>query len=275
MTAVSTAIAPAPVRLPDLKVTQLRVIHSEWTKFRSLRSTVWTLVIAIALMIGLAALLSAVTNSEFHTLKPDEVASFNPVSASLGGIGFAQLAVGVLGVLLISGEYSTGMIRASLTAVPSRLPVLWAKVVVFAGGVFALMLASSFGAFFLGQSLLGSHGVGIGYHSAVRSIFGAALYLTLAGIIGVAIGALLRNSAGAISAFVGLFFMAPPLAMLLPSSIQDSVTPYLPSNAGGAMYGGSSPFEHPMGPWTGFAVLAGYAVVLITAAAVRMRRTDA
>ena len=271
MTAATTAYATAP----GLKVTQLRVIRSEWTKFRSLRSTIWTLLVAVTLMVGLAALLSAVTANQFSTLTPSEKATFNPVSASLGGIAFAQLAVGVLGALLISGEYTTGMIRSSLTVVPRRLPVLWGKVAVFAGTTFSLMLVASFGAFLLGQSLLGSHGVGITADGALGSVLGAAGYLTIAGIIGMAIGALLRNSAGAISAFVGVFFMAPPLAMLLPSSIQDSVTPYLPSNAGGAMYGGSSPFDHPMGPWAGFGVLAGYAVVLVGAAAVRMRRTDA
>jgi ABC-type transport system involved in multi-copper enzyme maturation permease subunit len=269
----ATAIAQVPV--PALKVTQLRVIQSEWIKLRSLRSTTWTLLVAVVLMVGLAALLSAVTNSEFHTLKPEEVASFNPVSASLGGISFAQLAVGVLGVLMITGEYSTGMIRSSFTVVPKRLPVLWGKIVVFAASVFALMLAASVGAFFLGQSLLGEHGVGLTADGALGAVLGAAVYLTVAGVIGMAIGALLRNSAGAISAFVGLFFMAPPLSMLLPTSVQDSLTPYLPSNAGGALYGGSSPFEQPLGPWTGLAVLLGYAAVLIAAGAVRMRRTDA
>lgn len=273
----ATAIAPVvvPPSLPDLRVTQSRVIQSEWTKFRSLRSTVWTLLVGVILMVGLAALLSAVTSSEFHTLTPAEKASFNPISASLGGISFAQLAVGVLGVLLITGEYSTGMIRSSLTVVPKRLPVLWAKITVFAGAVFALMLAASFGAFFLGQALLGEHGVGISANGAVRSVFGAALYLTIAGIIGIGIGTLIRNSAGGISAFVGLFFMAPPLTMLLPSSIGDSVSRYLPSDAGGALYGGSSPFEHHLGPWAGLGVLCAYAAVLVAAAAVRMIRSDA
>jgi ABC-2 type transport system permease protein len=258
-----------------LKVTQFRVVRSEWIKLRSLRSTVWTLLIAVVLMIGLAALLGAVTKSEFDKVSAEEQALFNPISSSLGGISFAQLAIGVLGVLLISGEYSTGMIRASLTAVPKRLPVLWAKVGVYAAVVFVVMLVASFGAFLLGQALLGDLGVSLSADDAVRSVFGAALYLTVAGIIGVAIGALIRNSAGGISAFVGLFFLAPPLSLLLPSSLADSVTPYLPSNAGGALYGGASPFEKPLDPWVGFAVLCSYGVVLLVAAAVRMRRTDA
>lgn len=270
-----TAATIDPNPREALKVTQLRVLQSEWTKFRSLRSTVWTLLIGVVLMVGLAALLAAVTSSQFHTLTAEEKATFNPISASLGGISFAQLAIGVLGVLLISGEYSTGMIRASLTAVPKRLPVLWAKVAVYAGVVFAIMLAASFGSFLLGQALLGDHGVGLGAQGAVRSVFGAALYLTVAGVIGVAAGALIRNSAGGISAFVGLFFLAPPLSLLLPSSISDAASPYLPSNAGGELYGGASQFGHGLGFGAGLAVLCTYAVVLVGAAAWRLRKADA
>ena len=135
-----------------------RVLLSEWTKFRSLRSTIWTLLTAVVLSIGIGALFSAVSASQYHTFSPADRASFSPISTSLNGMMFAQLAIGVLGVLLISGEYSTGMIRSSLTVVPRRLPVLWAKLGVFAGVVFSLTLVTSFVSFFLGQALLsGQH----------------------------------------------------------------------------------------------------------------------
>jgi ABC-2 type transport system permease protein len=111
--------------VPALKVTQGRVLLSEFTKFRSLRSTMWTLLAAVVLMIGIGALFSAVTASQYHTFSAADRASFNPVTTSLNGVIFAVVAFGVLGVLLMSGEYSTGMIRSSLTAVPRRLPVLW------------------------------------------------------------------------------------------------------------------------------------------------------
>src|SRR5260370_30986328 len=105
-----------------LRVTQPRVLLCEWNKFRSLRSTVWTLLTAVVLSIGIGALFSAVSASQYHTFSPADKASFSPISTSLNGMLFAQLAIGVLGVLLISGEYSTGVIRSSLTAVPSPLP---------------------------------------------------------------------------------------------------------------------------------------------------------
>jgi ABC-2 type transport system permease protein len=221
MSAVLTPVAPVAT-VVALKVTQRRVLHSEWTKFRSLRSTVWTLLVAVTLMIGIGALFSAVTASQYHSLSASDRAIFNPITTSLDGISFAQLAIGVLGVLLISGEYSTGMIRASLTAVPSRLPVLWGKLAVFAGMVFSVSLITSFISFFLGQALLSGHhlNVTITAPGALRSVIGAALYMTVAGMIGVALGALLRNTAAGISTFVGAFFVIPPLAGLLPSSIR-------------------------------------------------------
>ena len=127
MSAVLTPVAPAPARarVPALKVTQGRVLLSEFTKFRSLRSTMWTLLAAVVLMIGLGAVFSAVTASQYRTFNWAQRAAFNPVTTSLNGVIFAVVAFGVLGVLLIGGEYSTGMIRSSLTAVPRRLPVLY------------------------------------------------------------------------------------------------------------------------------------------------------
>ena len=228
-------------------------------------------------MIGLSALFSAVTASQYHTFGPADRAAFNPVSISLGGMMFAVVAFGVLGVLMISGEYSTGMIRSSLTAVPRRLPVLWGKLAVFAGVIFSVSLVASFISFFLGQALLNSHhlGVSITAPGALRSIIGAALYVTVAGMIGVALGALFRNTAAGIATFAGVFFVIPPLTGLLPASISDHLTQYLPSYAGEAVWGGARGVTNALSPWTGFALLCGYAVVLIAAAALRLRRVDA
>jgi ABC-2 type transport system permease protein len=276
---MSTALAPTVVRTAsighDVKVTQGRILRSEWTKFRSIRSTVWTLLIAVVLMIGVGALFSAVVANEYHTFSAASRAGFSAITTSLAGFSLAQLAIGVLGVLLISGEYSTGMIRASLTAVPRRLPVLWGKLAVFAGVVFTLSLIAAVISFFLGQTLLAGHhlGVAITAPGALRSVVGAALYVTVAGLIGLALGALLRNTAAAISAFVGAFFVIPQLTMLLPSSISTNLNPYLPSNAGAALFGGGP--GHALSPWIGFIVFCGYAIVLITAAAYRLRRGDA
>ena len=201
MSAVTAPAAPARARVAALRVTQGRVLRSEFTKFRSLRSTMWTLLAAVVLMIGLGALFSGVTASQYHTFNWAEKAAFNPVTTSLNGVIFAVVAFGVLGVLLMGGEYSTGMIRSSLAAVPRRLPVLWAKLAVFAGSIFSVSLAASFLSFVLGQALLNSHhlGVPVTAHDALRSVIGAALYLTAAGLIGVALGALLRHTAAGIT----------------------------------------------------------------------------
>ena len=279
MSAVLTPAATTPTlaRVPALKVTQGRVLLSEFTKFRSLRSTMWTLVAAVALMIGIGALFSGVNASQYHTFNWAERAAFNPVTTSLRGVDFAVVAFGVLGLLLTGGEYSTGMIRSSLTAVPRRLPVLWGKAAVFAGSIFSVSLVASFICFFLGQAVLSSHhlGVSITAHDALRSVIGAALYVTVAGLIGLALGALLRNTAAGITTFAAVFFVIPLLATLLPASISNHVAQYLPSNAGGAIWGGAAFVPNALSPWTGFARLCGYAAILIGAGAWRLRRSDA
>ena len=257
----------------SLRVTQARVTLSEWTKFRSLRSTLYTLGLAVVLMIGLGALLSAVATSNARGLDTGATAA----STSLTGTFFAQLSIGVLGVLLISGEYSTGMIRASLAVVPRRLPVLWAKLVVCAGTVLLTMLASSFVAFALGQAVLSRKhlNVSLSDSGVLRSIFGAALYLTVAALTALALGALLRNTAAAISTFVALFFVIPPLTQLLPASWTDHFVQYLPSNAGAMMLGGTFGVTHPLSPWTGLTVMCAFAAALVAAAAWRLERVDA
>ena len=257
----------------QLGVSHIRVLLSEWTKFRSLRSTVYTLLAAVVFMIGLGAMFAAITAHAPSGLEPGNTA----ISTSLTGTFFAQLAIGVLGVLLISGEYSTGMIRSSLTVVPSRLPVLWGKVLVMAATVFVTMLIASVTSFLVGQALLsGQHlEASLSDPVALRSVIGAALYLTVAGVTAIALGALLRNTAAAITTFVAVFFVIPPLTQLLPTSLTDHFVQYLPSNAGAVMLDGTYGIAHPLTPWIGFAVMCGYAAALIGFAAWRLRRVDA
>lgn len=269
----SSAASATAGRGARLRVTRSRVLLSEWTKFRSLRSTLHTLLLAVLLMLGLGAVFTAIAAHQPHGFNPGE----NAISTSLTGTFFAQLAIGVLGVLLISGEYSTGMIRASLTVVPSRLPMLWAKLSVFAAAVFLTMLITSFTSFFLGQALLSGQSLdaSLATPGALRSVVGAALYLTVAGLTGLALGALLRNAAAAISTFVGVFFVIPPLTLLLPTSWSDHFVQYLPSNAGAMLLNGTFGVSNPLSPWTGFAVMCCYAAVLTGCAAWRLRRVDA
>ncbi len=268
----SAAIPTAPVEVHP--VTQRRVLHSEWIKMRTLRSTLIVLAVTVVGMVGIGLLIAAITNSNFATMSADQRANFNAIDRVLGGVNIAQLTVGILGVLLITGEYSTGMIRATLGAVPTRLPVLWAKLAVFASVVFVVSIISSFAAFLGGEALLGSHGVSLSAPGALRAVIGVALYLTVAGLLGVAFGFIVRNTAGGIAALFGLLLVLPGLSNLLPNSWQNSVVPYYPSNAGQALY--TQRADHTMmHPWPGFALFVGYLAIAVVAAAISLRRRDA
>jgi ABC-2 type transport system permease protein len=266
------APAPAPVTTAARPVTQVRVARSEWTKLRGLRSTWYSALAAVMLIAGVGA--------GFAAGKPYHVSAAHPaavaVSYSLFGVLIAQLVIGVLGVLVFSGEYGTGMIRASLAVVPSRLPVLWAKLAVTAALVLPVTMLAAVADFFVAtaiQSARGGTAITLTDPGVLRTVAGASLYLTAAALIGVALGALLKKTAAGISAFAALFLVAPVLATYLPDSVAG-IAPYLPSSAGGALWG-QALVAHPLGPWTGFAVLAGYAVALTALAAWRLRRRDA
>ena len=257
------------------KVTQARVILSEWTKLRSVRSTRWSLLAATVLTIGFPILASAVISSHWGHQSPRERANFNPLDPALIGSQIAQLAIGILGVLVITAEYSTGMIRATFTAVPKRLPVLWAKAIVFAVVTFVLMLPSVLIAFFSSQSILSAHHANIAWsHPGVaRAVIGASLYLTVIAVLTLGIGTILRNTAGGIATFAAIFFVIPPLMNVLPQSWNDAITPYLPSNAGRAILS-ITPDPNSLAPWTGFALFCGYAAISLVVAAVLLVRRD-
>jgi len=257
------------------RVTQVRVILSEWTKLRSVRSTRWSLLVATVLTIGFPILASAVISSHWSQRSPDERANFNALDPALIGSQIAQLAIGVLGVLAISAEYSTGMIRATLTAVPKRLPVLWAKTIVFATVTFVLMLPSVLIAFFASQSILSAHHVSLAWsHPGVaRAVIGAALYLTVIAILTIGLGTIVRSTAGGISAFAAIFFVLPPLMFTLPTSWNNAISQYLPSEAGRQVFA-LHHAAHTLTPLTGGLVLAGYCAAAIAIAAVLLVRRD-
>jgi ABC-type transport system involved in multi-copper enzyme maturation permease subunit len=270
----TTMTSPAAVRG---RVTQRRVARSEWTKLWSLRSTRWSLLAAVVSMIGLGILVAAVQMSRWSSLSPHDRSAFDAIDVGVSGYHFAQLAIGVLGVLVISGEYSTGMIRSSLMAAPKRLPVLWAKLGVFSAVTFVLMLAAAFVSFFAVQAIVTSHSLdrSLGDPHALRAVVGTALFLTVLGALGTGLGALIRNTAGGISAFVGLLFVLPGITALLPASTADAITPYLPLNAGTTVATSTFDNPHHLSSWGGFAVFCGYTAVVIALAAVRLSRRDA
>jgi ABC-type transport system involved in multi-copper enzyme maturation permease subunit len=256
-------------------LTQAGVFRSEWTKLYSLRSTRYALLATAVMTIGFGVIASAVTASRWASLSAADKASFDPLNTSLLGVRFGVLAIGVLGVLLIAGEYSTGMIRSTMTAVPKRLPVLWGKTGVYALVALVITVPAALIAFFAGQAILSGQNLQIAFsHAGVAgAVLGAAGYLTLVGLFAMGLGAVMRNTAAGIATFAGIMFVVPPLISILPSSIANSIDPYLPSNAGEAMMR-IGHHANTLSPWAGLAVFTGYVVTVIAAAAVLLVRRD-
>ncbi len=262
------------------RVTLPRVIKSEWIKFWSLRSTWITLAAAVFVFIGIGLLASSLSGDGGAAGPgpgPDGPPgqSTDPTDLSLAGTTFAQLILGTLGVLFMATEYTTGMIRSTLAAVPKRLPMLWAKLLVFIGVVFAVSAIASFAAFLGGQAVIGSEGASLSDPGVVRAVVGTAAYLTGAGVLGLGLGALLRSTAGAITTVFGVLFVLPGISgLLLPDSWSDKVTPYLPSNAGSAFTAVTQASDQ-LSAWAGLAVFAGYLAITVIAAAWRLKTRDA
>ena len=268
---MTPATGPATVARP---VTQVRVVRAEWTKLLGLRSTRWCALTAAVLIVGLGAAIAG-SGTAYHVTAADSAAE--GVSTALLGVLFAQLVVGVVGVLAFSGEYGTGMIRATLAVVPARLPVLWAKVIVLVGLVLPVTLLCAFADFFTAAAIESSRRgsvLSLTDLGVLRTVVGSSLYLTVVVIIGLALGALLRKTAAGLSVFAAVFFVIPVTVGALPQNIRG-FAPYLPSNAGGALWGSPLGSAHALSPWTGFACLCGYAVVLTALAAWQLRRRDA
>ena len=261
--------------LEPVGVTQARVTRSEWTKLRSVRSTRWALLAALVLIIAVGVIVCLVFESRWPHLDPRERARFSPLRSSLTGVNLAQLAFGVLGVLTISAEYSTGMIRSTFSAVPSRLPVLWGKALVFAAVALAVSLPAVFIVFFIGQGILsGRHiNTALSHAGVLRTLIGAGLFMTAMGLFGLGLGAICRSTAAGISALVAIMFVLPPIVEILPSSVTDTIDKFMPSNAGGAIWRTDSG-AHLFSPWAGFAVFCGYIALVLLIAAVLMRRRD-
>lgn len=271
---MTSTTAGAARRVEIQPVTQQRVIVAEWIKFTTIRSTWITLTFAVIGMVGVGALASWAIDAHWSHLQPGERLSFSPITQSLTGVYLAQLAIGVLGVLMITGEYATGLIRATLAAAPTRLPVLIAKFAVYSAATFALMLLAAFGSFFVGQALLHQHGTTIDAPHAVRAVIGVALYLTVVGSMGMMIGFAIRNTAGGIATLFGILLVLPAIGHVLPSSWQHNLLPYLPSNAGGALFT-LHPDPGTLAPWTGFGLMCGWLAAAAGLALVALRRRDA
>jgi hypothetical protein len=274
-----SAVTPT-VRLPHLehtgRVAFHRVLVSEWTKLRSVRSTKWSLVVGFLLTIAFPVIFAFVTSSHWGSMSQHERADRHPLDIALAGVNVAQLAIAVLGVLLITAEYSTGSIRSTFTAVPTRLPVLWAKVLDYAVVSVVLMVPAVLASFFASQAILARHDIlqiSFTHPGVARSVFGGALYVVLVGIFALAIGAIVRNTAGGIATFAGIFFVLPPLMNILPLSWNNAISQYLPSEAGRQLFA-LQHAAHTLTPLAGGLLLAAYCAAALAIAAVLLVRRD-
>jgi ABC-2 type transport system permease protein len=269
---MSSAISSLPHLEAKGGVTQRRVVLSEWTKLRSVRSTLWSLAIAVVLTVGLPLLVATIRTTRAH---PDHRGP-SPLELASVGVNISQLAIAVLGVLLITGEYSTGMIRATFTAVPKRLPVLWAKLGVYAVVSFVLMLPCVVIAFFASQAILARKDllqISFSHPGVARAVIGGAVYLMLVGVFALAIGAIVRSTAGGISAFAAIFFVIPPLLNILPSSWNNAIAPWLPDHAARSIFALTHDSQS-LAPGPGLALFAGYCALAIAIAAALLVRRD-
>ncbi|MCU1432860.1 MAG: transporter permease [Actinotalea sp.] len=275
------AVPAAPHRPASTGVTFPRVVASEWIKFRTVRSTVWTLGVTVVLMVGISVLLAwGLTMGEGDPGAPGSVATI-----ATSGYFLAQLTVAVLGVLAISGEYTTGMIRSTLTAVPTRLPALLAKALVVTVVVALVTLvgvALSYVATIPFHDELGVT-LDLSDSTTVRILLGTPLYLATIALLAFAVGALLRHSAGALAAVLGLLLVIENVFALIPLTFFENISPFLPGTAGGRLLMDEAQIEMStlfqtgpaLTPWQGYAVLLAWALALLTTAAVLLRRRDA
>lgn len=271
---MNTTIATTLQRQPRRVL--LADIRAEWTKIRSVRSTTWTLLVAIALVIGFGTLVTVSQADSWDSLSTSEQARFDPTWLSLSGLFLAQLAIGALGVMMITSEYATGQIRSTLAATPQRLTMLTAKTASFVSVVLGAALVATFSAFAIGQAIFATHNLDAALTDpgVTRAVIGAALYLTTVGVFGIGIGAIIRRTAGAITTLVGLLLVVPIISGLLPAAWNEHVAKYLPARAGMAIIN-VTPEPNTLTPWTGLAVLATYAIASLLIGALLLHRHDA
>lgn len=269
--------APVPARAGTASrpATYRDTLRSEWTKFRSVQASYWSLLIGAVLGIGLGALISGLSAHRYRQ-DPGLHIGWNATDHSLRSLLIAQLAFAVLGVITVTSEYSTGMIRTSLTAVPKRIRMMSAKLVVFTGVVLVAGQVIAFATFGIGQMLI--HGnapsASLGQHLVLRAVIGAGLYLALLGLLGGAFAVLLRNAAAGIAVMVALLFVLPGIAQALPSNWSQPIEQWWPTNAG-QQVAMTIRDSHTLPAWAGFGWMALFTAVVVTVSFVWLQRRDA
>ncbi|MEV7682893.1 ABC transporter permease [Streptomyces sp. NPDC088341] len=253
------------------------VLRSEWTKIRTVSSTTWTLISALVVTVALGAALSALLNSTFDELSAPQRATFDPTLTSFSGMVLGQLAMVVFGVLVVGSEYSSGMIRTSLAAVPRRATFLFAKVLVAGALALVVGLVTGFLAFFLGQALLGEHGTGIGEPNVLRAVIGSGLYMALIALFSMGVAAMLRSSILSLGILMPFFFLVSQILAAVP--VAKDVAHYFPDRAGSrilqvvpdAMDSEAAPY----GPWGGLGILVLWVAAALLGGYLVLKKRDA
>ena len=249
------------------------VLLSEWTKVKTVRSTVITLLVAFVVTVGLGAAICAVTAAQWKNMTVQDRATFDPASTSFSGVYLGQLAVIVFAVLVVGNEYSSGMIRVTLAAVPQRRALLLSKAAVVLGLVLPVALATSFITFFLGQALLGSHGTSLGSPNVLRAVFGMALYMTFISLLSLGVGFMLRKPVLSLGLLMPFFFLISPILSAVPKV--KTVARYFPDKAGSQMASVVGDTSIPYGPLAGFFICLAWVVVCLLGGYLLLARRDA
>jgi ABC-type transport system involved in multi-copper enzyme maturation permease subunit len=262
-----------PNPFPHAKASFGAAVHSEWTKIRSVRSTFWTLLITMAITIGLGALFAF--GAVQHVEAGDRADSDWPANA-MSGLFLGQLVIVVFGAMAITAEYSTGMIRTSLTSQPRRGTLFWAKTLIVTLVSLVVGLICSFTSFFIASAIYSGHDVHVSLSDGdtLRAVYGGGLYLAGSALLAFGLGAILRHTAGAITSSVGLLFVLWILVNFLPGTWRHDIQKWVPFNAGMQIIT-TRPMDDMLSPWAGFAVFAGYAVVAVVLGAIVMSNKDA
>ena len=267
----AVAIPPAVARAP--RPGFAHVLRAEWIKFWSVRSTAWSMAMLFVLGAGLTVLVCATSAQALASQEIDEA----PGSFVTWGLMIAQVTAVVLGTLVATSEYGSGMIRATLAAVPRRGSVLAAKAIVLTGTLLVLGTVTAFAGYLGGNAFLSAEGIGLSLddEGVLRAMFGSGLYLAGLGLLSMAVGLLVRHTAAALSTVLGLVFVVGNMAFLLPGEWGEWVAKVLPGNAGSAVATPVSFNPELLEPWPGFAVFTAEVLLLLVVAAAAFRRRDA
>ncbi|MEU4261516.1 ABC transporter permease subunit [Streptomyces sp. NPDC025273] len=253
------------------------VLTSEWTKIRTVSSTTWTLISAFVVTVAMGAALSALLNAQFDDLSDAERATFDPTFVGFSGMILGQLAMVVFGVLVVGTEYSSGMIRTSLAAVPQRGSFLFGKIAV--AGVLALLvgLATSFVTFFLSQALLGGHRTDIGADNVLRAVFGGGVYMGLIAVFSMGVASMLRSSMLSLGILMPFFFLVSQILSAVPGA--KNVARYFPDQAGAKIMqvvpDAMNSDPAPYGPWGGLGIMALWVVAALAGGYLVLKKRDA